>query len=100
MVSFIWEKVCFKLIIYLLFSRNYFINTDILLDATSGENVIESLVSEGLASVRQEGIRGSTEIAHLAELESAAKGDGKGKWASSGLQDHVREIKWTVDNPR
>nr|CAG4646827.1 EOG090X01F7 [Megafenestra aurita] len=69
-------------------------------DAATGENVIESLVSEGLVTVRQEGIRGSTELARLAELESAAKTAGKGKWASSGLQDHVREIKWTVENPR
>ena len=69
-------------------------------DATSGENVIESLVSEGLVTVRQEGIRGSTELARLAELESAAKASGKGKWASTGLQEHVRDIKWVAENPR
>nr|CAG4641473.1 EOG090X01F7 [Eurycercus lamellatus] len=69
-------------------------------DAATGENIIESLVSEGLVSVRQEGIRGSAELTRLAELESTAKSTGKGKWASSGLQEHVRDIKWTVDNPR
>uniref|UniRef100_A0A0P5RPB4 Staphylococcal nuclease domain-containing protein 1 n=1 Tax=Daphnia magna TaxID=35525 RepID=A0A0P5RPB4_9CRUS len=69
-------------------------------DASSGENVIEALVSEGLVTVRQEGIRGSTELARLAELESAAKAASKGKWASSGLQEHVRDIKWVVENPR
>lgn len=69
-------------------------------DASSGENVIESLVSEGLVTVRQEGIRGSTELARLAELESAAKAAGKGKWASSGLQEHIRDIKWSAENPR
>jgi len=58
------------------------------------------LVSEGLVTVRQEGIRGSAELARLAELESAAKAASKGKWASSGLQEHVRDIKWTVENPR
>ena len=51
-------------------------------------------------TVRQEGIRGSTELARLAELESAAKAAGKGKWASSGLQEHVRDIKWSAENPR
>lgn len=69
-------------------------------DAASGENIVESLVSEGFVTVRQEGIRGSTELARLAELESAAKAASKGKWASSGLQEHVRDIKWTVENPR
>lgn len=58
------------------------------------------MVSEGLVTVRQEGIRGSTELAHLAELESAAKAAGKGKWASTGLQEHVRDIKWVAENPR
>lgn len=71
-----------------------------ILDAVSGENVVESLVSEGLVTVRQEGNRGSPEIARLAELESAAKAAGKGKWSTSGSQEHVREIKWTVENPR
>lgn len=55
---------------------------------------------EGLVTVRQEGIRGSAELARLAEVESAAKAAGKGKWASSGHQEHVRDIKWAVDNPR
>ena len=73
---------------------------NIFLDATSGENIIESLVSEGLVSVRQEGVRGSAELAHLVEIEATAKAAGKGKWASSGLQEHVRNIKWTVENPR
>lgn len=75
-------------------------NIDCSADAASGENVIESLVTEGLVTVRQEGIRGSTELAHLAELESAAKAAGKGKWASTGLQEHVRDIKWVAENPR
>lgn len=70
------------------------------LDAVSGENIVESLVSEGLVTVRQEGIRGSAELARLAELESTAKSAGKGKWASSGLQEHVRDIKWSAENPR
>ena len=62
--------------------------------------MIESLVSEGLAAVRQEGIRSSPELGHLVDLESAARAAGKGKWASTGMQEHIREIKWTVENPR
>nr|CAG4649952.1 EOG090X01F7 [Sida crystallina] len=69
-------------------------------DALSGENIIEGLVSEGLVTVRQEGIRSSPELAHLVELETAAKSAGKGKWAAAGLSEHVRDVKWSVDNPR
>ena len=69
------------------------------LDAT-GENIIESLVSEGLVSVRQEGVRSSPELSHLVDLETAARSAGKGKWVASGSQEHVRNIKWSVDNTR
>lgn len=69
-------------------------------DTASGENVTESLVSEGLATVRREGIRQGPEQQRLIELEDAAKAAGKGKWASTGSQEHVRDIKWTIDNPR
>nr|CAG4648501.1 EOG090X01F7 [Polyphemus pediculus] len=69
-------------------------------DAATGENIIESLVSEGLVSVRQEGVRASPELGHLVDLESTARSAGKGKWASSGLQEHIRDIKWNVDTGR
>ena len=69
-------------------------------DAATGENITEALVNEGLVTVRQEGIRSNSEIARLAELESTAKAAGKGKWASSGLSEHVRDVKWTIENPQ
>ena len=62
--------------------------------------MIESLVSEGLVAVRQEGVRQSPELGHLVDLESAARSAGKGKWASTGMQEHIRDIKWSVENPR
>lgn len=58
------------------------------------------MVSEGLVTVRQEGVRGSAELASLLEVESTAKAAGKGRWAASGVQDHIRNIKWVVENPR
>jgi len=69
-------------------------------DAATGENMVEGLVSEGLVSVRQEGNRSSPELVKLQELETAAKSAGKGKWAASGLSEHVRDIKWSVENAR
>lgn len=34
------------------------------------------------------------------QLEDAAKAAGKGKWAAEGTNDHVRDVKWVVENPR
>ena len=36
----------------------------------------------------------------LIQLEEAAKTAGKGKHAPEGVSDHVRQVKWTIDNPR
>lgn len=46
----------------------------------------ESLVSEGLVSVRREGVRPGPEQQRLIDLEEAAKAAGKGKWAVTGSQ--------------
>lgn len=43
-------------------------------------------MSEGLVSVRREGVRQGPEQQRLIELEEAAKSAGKGKWASTGSQ--------------
>jgi endonuclease YncB( thermonuclease family) len=41
------------------------------------------MVSEGLVTVRREGVRQSPELTRLIELEDAAKSAGKGKWGFS-----------------
>nr|QBI71281.1 ebna2 binding protein P100 [Thermobia domestica] len=69
-------------------------------DVNTAENITETLVSEGLVTVRRESIRQGSEHTRLIELEDAAKAAGKGKWASTGSQEHVREIKWNIENPR
>ncbi|RZC41141.1 staphylococcal nuclease domain-containing protein 1, partial [Asbolus verrucosus] len=69
-------------------------------DFSSAENITESLVSEGLVMVRREGVRQTPEGACLTELEDAAKAAGKGKWGSTPSSEHVRDIKWSVDNMR
>nr|QBI71279.1 ebna2 binding protein P100 [Nicoletia phytophila] len=69
-------------------------------DIASGENITELLVSEGLVTVRRESIRAGSDAVRLNDLEDAAKAAGKGKWASSGSQEHVRDIKWNIENPR
>ncbi|KAK4295717.1 hypothetical protein Pmani_031744 [Petrolisthes manimaculis] len=66
-------------------------------DVSSGENLTELMVSEGLVTVRRESIRG--ESSRLVELEEAARSQGKGKWAGNDV-DHVRNVKWTCENMR
>ncbi|XP_043270366.1 staphylococcal nuclease domain-containing protein 1 [Venturia canescens] len=67
----------------------------------NGENVAESLVSEGLATVKRDGVRNpSPALLRLQELEDAAKAAGKGKWSGEPSSDHIRDVKWSVENPR
>ncbi|NXA43888.1 SND1 protein, partial [Eudromia elegans] len=67
---------------------------------TSGENIAESLVAEGLAS-RREGIRANNpEQSRLAELEEQAKCAKKGMWSEGTGSHTVRDLKYTIENPR
>lgn len=68
-------------------------------DPERDENVVESIVKEGLVSVR----RGNTNdeyLKKLISLEEEAKSAGVGKWSNSPSNEHVRDIKWTQENPR
>lgn len=68
---------------------------------TSGENLAESLVAEGLAAVRREGIRGNNpEQARLCDLEDQAKSVKKGLWSEGGGSHTIRDLKYTIENPR
>lgn len=68
-------------------------------DIATGENIVEYMVSEGFLNVRKES-RSSPELSRLVELEEAAKSAGKGKWnPSSQSADHIRQIKWSQENP-
>ncbi|XP_054015370.1 staphylococcal nuclease domain-containing protein 1 [Hylaeus anthracinus] len=66
----------------------------------NGENVIETLVSEGLVTVKKDTRNPSPEQTSLIELENAAKAAKKGKWSESPSSEHIRDVKWTVDDPR
>uniref|UniRef100_A0A8D0HRC1 Staphylococcal nuclease and tudor domain containing 1 n=1 Tax=Sphenodon punctatus TaxID=8508 RepID=A0A8D0HRC1_SPHPU len=67
---------------------------------TTGENIAESLVAEGLAC-RREGIRANNpEQNKLAELEDQAKVAKKGMWSDGAGSHTVRDLKYTIENPR
>uniref|UniRef100_A0A6D2XFT9 Staphylococcal nuclease domain-containing protein n=1 Tax=Takifugu rubripes TaxID=31033 RepID=A0A6D2XFT9_TAKRU len=68
---------------------------------TTGENIAESLVSEGLATVRREGIRGNIpEQVRLCEIEDQAKSSKKGCWTEAGGLQTIRDLKYTIESPR
>lgn len=73
---------------------------ELYLSTTPLVSVTELMVSEGLLSVRRDGVRMTDDVAALVALEDAAKTSGKGKWSNFSSYEHVRNIKWTQENPR
>lgn len=68
-------------------------------ERSTAVNITELIVSEGLVSVRREGIRQPTaELQRLIELEDAAKLAGKGRFSGSPAEEHVRKVVWQVEN--
>lgn len=67
-------------------------------DPKVDENVTEALLAEGLAKVR-EGGRNIPALKRLVDIEEVAKAQGKGLWGDDA-NEHVRKIKWTVENPK
>ncbi|XP_006910609.1 staphylococcal nuclease domain-containing protein 1 [Pteropus alecto] len=67
---------------------------------TSGENIAESLVAEGLAT-RREGMRAiNPEQNRLSECEEQAKAAKKGMWSEGNGSQTIRDLKYTIENPR
>lgn len=67
---------------------------------TNGENIAESLVAEGLAT-RREGMRANNpDQNRLAECEEQAKAAKKGMWSEGTGSHTVRDLKYTIENPR
>ncbi|NXH06256.1 SND1 protein, partial [Loxia leucoptera] len=92
---FTWEKVFQGVLPGKRWVRMFCLGKD-----TSGENIAESLVAEGLAS-RREGIRANNpEQSRLAELEEQARSAKKGMWSEGSGSHTVRDLKYTLENPR
>ncbi|XP_007177268.2 staphylococcal nuclease domain-containing protein 1 isoform X1 [Balaenoptera acutorostrata] len=67
---------------------------------TNGENIAESLVTEGLAT-RREGMRANNpEQNRLSECEEQAKAAKKGMWSEGNGSHTLRDLKYTIENPR
>ncbi|XP_060100516.1 staphylococcal nuclease domain-containing protein 1-like [Heteronotia binoei] len=94
----IGKEVCFTVEYKTAQGREY--GTVYLGRDTAGENIAESLVAEGLAS-RREGIRANNpEQSRLAELEGQARIAKKGMWSDGTGSHTIRDLKYTIENPR
>ncbi|XP_073435341.1 staphylococcal nuclease domain-containing protein 1 isoform X1 [Dendrobates tinctorius] len=94
----IGKEVCFTVDHKINEERYY--GTVYLGKDTSGENIAESLLAEGLAS-RREGARATTpEQSRLAEIEEQARTSKKGLWSEGTGSHTIRDLKYTIENPR
>ena len=64
-------------------------------DPEKAENVAVKLVAEGLAKIRD-----NCNVPEFKEAEEAAKASKKGIHSDEPQSDHVRDVKWEVENPR
>lgn len=68
-------------------------------DITTGENINDAIISAGLVEVRRLN-KPSEEESRLVALEEQAKSSCLGKWSKDSDSDHVRNVKYTLENPR
>ncbi|CAF1668146.1 unnamed protein product, partial [Adineta ricciae] len=71
-------------------------------DKETGENIIESLLSEGLVELRQpSGQRANdTKYQRLVIIDEQAKSNKRGRYSDQLAEVHVRNMKWTLENPK
>lgn len=66
-------------------------------DPQTGENMNEAIIKAGLAEVRRMN-KPSEEETRLVALEDQAKSQGLGKWSKDPETNHVRNIKYNIEN--
>lgn len=71
-------------------------------DKETGENIIESLLSEGLVELRQQtGSRANdAKYQRLVIIDEQAKSNKRGRYSDQLASVHVRDLKWTLENPK
>ncbi|CAF2622375.1 unnamed protein product [Rotaria sp. Silwood2] len=71
-------------------------------DKETGENIIESLLSEGLVELRQQtGARANDpKYQRLQIIDEQTKANKRGRYSDQIADVHVRNMKWTLENPK
>lgn len=70
-------------------------------DIETGENIIESLLSEGLVKLNQQidTSLNDSEYQRLILIDKQAKTNKHGRYSNDPSNLHIRNMKWIVDNP-
>ncbi|UJR21995.1 hypothetical protein I4U23_025063 [Adineta vaga] len=71
-------------------------------DSETGENIIESLVSEGLVYLQKQidSFVINTSYQRLVLLDKQAKANKRGRYSKTSVANHIRNVQWTIDNPQ
>ena len=67
-------------------------------DITTGENMVDALVSAGLVEVKRLN-KTTEEETRLVALEDHARAQKLGKWSQDPEVNHIRSMKYTVEKP-
>lgn len=71
-------------------------------DKDTGENIIESLLSEGLVELRQQPSTRANDPKYqrLIIIDEQAKANKRGRYSDQLSHLHTRDMKWTLENPK
>lgn len=71
-------------------------------DKETSENIVESLVAEGLVELRQQTGARATDAKYqrLIQIDAQAKTNKRGRYSDDSAENHIRNLKWTLDNPK
>lgn len=71
-------------------------------DPNTGENIVESLLAEGLVELRpQTGVRATDpKYRRLLSIDESAKSNKRGRYSGQPASAHIRTVKWTMSNPK
>jgi staphylococcal nuclease domain-containing protein 1 len=68
-------------------------------DVATGENINEAIIAAGLVEVRRLN-KPNEDEARLVAIEEQAKSSCLGKWSKDSESDHVRNMKYSLENPK
>ena len=71
-------------------------------DSETGENIIEALLSDGLVELRPANNARANEEKYqrLLSINEQAKTNKRGRYSDEPVNNHIRNMKWTLDNPK
>lgn len=68
-------------------------------DVATGENINEAIIAAGLVEVRRLNKLNEDE-SRLVAIEEQAKSSGLGKWSKDSESDHIRNVKYSLENAK